>query len=218
MLLFLSASTENYVTFQKSSRTGIHELSICTWLKVDAKYLGTIISYATEDNDNMLVLYGWTLAYWVLWILWLEIHHIANYLYKISWMATGIYASSGLPLKAGFGTIWTVISFLLDPSSRKAMRSLLGALWSWDRSRIRLEETLIKLKHLWADWQVLHCELGACALGKFLDWPLANVCQEEQCSAWTLCSAYYLWVSGALHVKAQQNEPEKTLLYRTLFL
>uniref|UniRef100_A0A671RMR8 Pentraxin 4, long n=1 Tax=Sinocyclocheilus anshuiensis TaxID=1608454 RepID=A0A671RMR8_9TELE len=41
-----------------SFRTGIHELSIYTWLKVGAKYLGTILSYATENNDNMLVLYG----------------------------------------------------------------------------------------------------------------------------------------------------------------
>ncbi|KAK2916237.1 hypothetical protein Q8A67_000611 [Cirrhinus molitorella] len=58
MLLFPSASTENYVTFQRSFQTGAHELSICTWLKVDGKYLGTILSYATENNDNMLVLYG----------------------------------------------------------------------------------------------------------------------------------------------------------------
>ncbi len=162
-------------------------LSICTWLKVDANYLGTIIYYVTENNDNMLVLYGRNSG--ILGVMYFVIgdHHIANYLYKISWMVTGtISASSGLPLKAGFGTIWTVISFLLDPSSRKAMRSLLGALWSWDRSRIRLEETLMKLKHLWADWHVLHCELGACALGKFLDWPLANGCQEEQCSVWTM--------------------------------
>ncbi|XP_043088165.1 pentraxin-4 [Puntigrus tetrazona] len=58
MLLFPSASTENHVTFQRSFRIGIHELSICTWLKVNANYLGTILSYATENNDNMLVLYG----------------------------------------------------------------------------------------------------------------------------------------------------------------
>uniref|UniRef100_A0A8C1U1V6 Pentraxin 4, long n=1 Tax=Cyprinus carpio TaxID=7962 RepID=A0A8C1U1V6_CYPCA len=58
MLLFPSASTENHVTFQRSFQTGVHELSICTWLKVDAKYLGTILSYATENKDNMLVLYG----------------------------------------------------------------------------------------------------------------------------------------------------------------
>ncbi|XP_073689290.1 pentraxin-4 [Garra rufa] len=58
MLFFPTTSTENYVTFQSSFQTGIHELSICTWLKVDGKYLGTILSYATENNDNMLVLYG----------------------------------------------------------------------------------------------------------------------------------------------------------------
>ncbi|XP_055050135.2 pentraxin-4 [Misgurnus anguillicaudatus] len=58
MLLFPSASTANYVTFQKSFPTGIHELSICTWLRVDANYVGTILSYATKNNDNTLVLYG----------------------------------------------------------------------------------------------------------------------------------------------------------------
>ncbi|KAJ8413567.1 hypothetical protein AAFF_G00080740 [Aldrovandia affinis] len=58
MLHFPSTSIENYITFKKSFLTGIHELSICTWLKVDGNYVGTLLSYATEDNDNKLVLYG----------------------------------------------------------------------------------------------------------------------------------------------------------------
>uniref|UniRef100_A0A8C9RL77 Pentraxin 4, long n=1 Tax=Scleropages formosus TaxID=113540 RepID=A0A8C9RL77_SCLFO len=58
MLLFPFASIENYVTFKKSFLSGIHELSICTWLRVDSVYMGTLLSYATEENDNKLVLYG----------------------------------------------------------------------------------------------------------------------------------------------------------------
>ncbi|XP_036445691.1 pentraxin-4 [Colossoma macropomum] len=58
MLLFPSASTKNYVTFHTPFLTGVHELSVCTWLRVDAGYVGTLLSYATEDNDNTLVLYG----------------------------------------------------------------------------------------------------------------------------------------------------------------
>ncbi|XP_036387042.1 pentraxin-4-like [Megalops cyprinoides] len=58
MLHFPSNSIRNYVTFKKSFLTGIHELSICTWLKIDVSYVGTLLSYATEENDNKLVLYG----------------------------------------------------------------------------------------------------------------------------------------------------------------
>ncbi|KAJ8253956.1 hypothetical protein COCON_G00205680 [Conger conger] len=59
-LTFPSATIQNYVTFNKGFSTGVHELSICTWLKVGAgaRYMGTLLSYATEDNDNKLVLYG----------------------------------------------------------------------------------------------------------------------------------------------------------------
>ncbi|XP_061088937.1 pentraxin-4-like [Conger conger] len=58
MLHFPSSSIENYVTFKKSFLTGIHELSVCMWLKVEVDYVGTLLSYATQDNDNKLVLYG----------------------------------------------------------------------------------------------------------------------------------------------------------------
>ncbi|XP_018414077.1 PREDICTED: pentraxin-4 [Nanorana parkeri] len=58
MLIFPNSSTENYVTFTKGLREPLHELSICSWVKTNASYLGTILSYATEDNDNKLVLHG----------------------------------------------------------------------------------------------------------------------------------------------------------------
>ncbi|KAG9329471.1 hypothetical protein JZ751_004564, partial [Albula glossodonta] len=59
-LSFPSASTLNYVTFRKGLARGLLELSLCTWLRVGAGvgYVGTLLSYATEDNDNKLVLYG----------------------------------------------------------------------------------------------------------------------------------------------------------------
>ncbi|XP_039632077.1 pentraxin-4 [Polypterus senegalus] len=58
MLYFPNSSTDDYVTFKKGFSTGIHELSICTWLQVGSGYLGTMLSYATEENDNKLVLHG----------------------------------------------------------------------------------------------------------------------------------------------------------------
>uniref|UniRef100_A0A8C8SQW1 Pentraxin family member n=1 Tax=Pelusios castaneus TaxID=367368 RepID=A0A8C8SQW1_9SAUR len=59
MLLFPSASTENFATFGQGFLTGLHELSLCSWVSTHARYLGTILSYATEENDNKLVLHGW---------------------------------------------------------------------------------------------------------------------------------------------------------------
>ncbi|MBN3313616.1 PTX4 protein, partial [Atractosteus spatula] len=58
MLIFPGPSIQNYATFRKGFSTGIHELSVCTWLQVEGGYLGTLLSYATEENDNKLVLYG----------------------------------------------------------------------------------------------------------------------------------------------------------------
>lgn len=57
MLLFPSASAENYVTFS-STLPDLPELSVCLWLRVEASHVGTLLSYATDDNDNQLVLYG----------------------------------------------------------------------------------------------------------------------------------------------------------------
>lgn len=57
MLFFPSASAENYVTFSLTL-PDLPELSVCLWLRVEASHVGTLLSYATDDNDNQLVLYG----------------------------------------------------------------------------------------------------------------------------------------------------------------
>ncbi|XP_075995146.1 uncharacterized protein ptx4 [Genypterus blacodes] len=57
MLFFPSSSVENYVTFSRSL-PGLPELSVCLWLRVESAHIGTLLSYATDDNDNQLVLYG----------------------------------------------------------------------------------------------------------------------------------------------------------------
>ncbi|XP_041868330.1 uncharacterized protein LOC121657036 [Melanotaenia boesemani] len=57
MLLFPSASAENYASFSLSL-PDLPELSLCLWLHVEDPHLGTLLSYATENNDNQLVLYG----------------------------------------------------------------------------------------------------------------------------------------------------------------
>lgn len=57
MLFFPSASAENYVTFFRTL-PDLPELSVCLWLRVKASHVGTLLSYATDDNDNHLVLYG----------------------------------------------------------------------------------------------------------------------------------------------------------------
>lgn len=58
MLHFPNSSTENYATFSKNLSTGLFEMTICSWVSTKSNYLGTILSYATEDNDNKLVLHG----------------------------------------------------------------------------------------------------------------------------------------------------------------
>ncbi|XP_048408518.1 pentraxin-4 [Stegostoma tigrinum] len=58
MMYFPNSSIENYATFGKDFSTGLFEITICSWLKTKANYLGTMLSYATEDNDNKLVLHG----------------------------------------------------------------------------------------------------------------------------------------------------------------
>ncbi|XP_068193322.1 pentraxin-4 [Antennarius striatus] len=57
MLVFPSASADNYVTFSLTV-PDLPELSVCLWLRVETSYVGTLLSYATDDNDNQLVLYG----------------------------------------------------------------------------------------------------------------------------------------------------------------
>lgn len=58
MLVFPDQSTDNYAAFGAGLREALLELSICGWIRTNATYLGTILSYATEDNDNKLVLHG----------------------------------------------------------------------------------------------------------------------------------------------------------------
>uniref|UniRef100_A0A3Q0S644 Pentraxin family member n=1 Tax=Amphilophus citrinellus TaxID=61819 RepID=A0A3Q0S644_AMPCI len=54
---FRSAVMQNYVTFSPTL-PDLPELSVCLWLRVEATHIGTLLSYATDDNDNQLVLYG----------------------------------------------------------------------------------------------------------------------------------------------------------------
>ncbi|XP_070837854.1 pentraxin-4 [Chaetodon trifascialis] len=57
ILFFPTAAAENYVTFSLTLPT-LPELSVCLWLRVESSHVGTLLSYATDDNDNQLVLYG----------------------------------------------------------------------------------------------------------------------------------------------------------------
>ncbi|XP_068765085.1 pentraxin-4 [Struthio camelus] len=58
-LLFPNTSVENAAVFRPGLRAGLRALSLCAWLNTPAPYLGTLLSYATEDNDNKLVVHGW---------------------------------------------------------------------------------------------------------------------------------------------------------------
>ncbi|XP_029433251.1 pentraxin-4 [Rhinatrema bivittatum] len=58
MLVFPNASIQNFASFSRGFQAGILEFSICSWVSTEAGYLGTLLSYATEENDNKLVLHG----------------------------------------------------------------------------------------------------------------------------------------------------------------
>lgn len=58
MLVFPNASTANFAAFARGFPAGLLELSLCSWVQTSAGYVGTILSYATEENDNKLVLHG----------------------------------------------------------------------------------------------------------------------------------------------------------------
>nr|XP_008120629.1 PREDICTED: pentraxin-4 [Anolis carolinensis] len=59
MLVFPNNSTESFASFGPSFLpAALLELSLCGWVHTGAGYLGTILSYATEENDNKLVLHG----------------------------------------------------------------------------------------------------------------------------------------------------------------
>uniref|UniRef100_A0A8B9PZ42 Pentraxin 4 n=1 Tax=Apteryx owenii TaxID=8824 RepID=A0A8B9PZ42_APTOW len=58
VLLFPNTSTENVAVFHRGLRAGLRALSLCAWVNTPVPYLGTLLSYATEDNDNKLVVHG----------------------------------------------------------------------------------------------------------------------------------------------------------------
>ncbi|XP_021522908.1 pentraxin-4 [Aotus nancymaae] len=57
-LVFPNASTENVVFLRPSFVAALRALSFCSWVRTASGHLGTLLSYATEDNDNKLVLHG----------------------------------------------------------------------------------------------------------------------------------------------------------------
>uniref|UniRef100_A0A4W2H7E3 Pentraxin 4 n=1 Tax=Bos indicus x Bos taurus TaxID=30522 RepID=A0A4W2H7E3_BOBOX len=57
-LIFPNASTMNVGFLRPGFLTGLRALSICSWVRTAADHLGTLLSYATEENDNKLVLHG----------------------------------------------------------------------------------------------------------------------------------------------------------------
>uniref|UniRef100_A0A8C5LG73 Pentraxin 4 n=1 Tax=Jaculus jaculus TaxID=51337 RepID=A0A8C5LG73_JACJA len=58
VLVFPNASTENAILLSPGFLTALRALSICSWVRTTSGYLGTLLSYATQDNDNKLVLHG----------------------------------------------------------------------------------------------------------------------------------------------------------------
>ncbi|KAF5913769.1 hypothetical protein HPG69_002631 [Diceros bicornis minor] len=58
VLIFPNASTENVVFLSPSFLSGLQALSVCSWVRMASGHLGTLLSYATEENDNKLVLHG----------------------------------------------------------------------------------------------------------------------------------------------------------------
>lgn len=58
MLIFPNASTENVVFLGPGFPMPLRALSFCSWLCTAPGRLGTLLSYATHDNDNKLVLHG----------------------------------------------------------------------------------------------------------------------------------------------------------------
>nr|XP_011746719.1 pentraxin-4 [Macaca nemestrina] len=57
-LVFPNASTKNVVFLSPGFVTALRAVSFCSWVRTASGHLGTLLSYATEDNDNKLVLHG----------------------------------------------------------------------------------------------------------------------------------------------------------------
>uniref|UniRef100_A0A2K5IZ50 Pentraxin (PTX) domain-containing protein n=1 Tax=Colobus angolensis palliatus TaxID=336983 RepID=A0A2K5IZ50_COLAP len=53
-----NASTKNVVFLSPGFVTALRAVSVCSWVRTASGRLGTLLSYATEDNDNKLVLHG----------------------------------------------------------------------------------------------------------------------------------------------------------------
>ncbi|CAH6786628.1 Ptx4 [Phodopus roborovskii] len=58
VLIFPNASTENVVFLSPGFLMPLRALSFCSWVRMASGHLGTLLSYATKDNDNKLVLHG----------------------------------------------------------------------------------------------------------------------------------------------------------------
>ncbi|KAM9584342.1 LOW QUALITY PROTEIN: pentraxin-4 [Trichechus inunguis] len=58
VLVFPNASTENVVFLRPGFLVGLRALSVCSWVRTASGHPGTLLSYATEENDNKLVLHG----------------------------------------------------------------------------------------------------------------------------------------------------------------
>ncbi|XP_070267705.1 pentraxin-4 [Myotis yumanensis] len=57
-LVFPNTSTENVVFLRPGFLSGLRALSVCSWVRTASGHLGTLLSYATAENDNKLVLHG----------------------------------------------------------------------------------------------------------------------------------------------------------------
>ncbi|XP_054445165.1 pentraxin-4 [Pteronotus mesoamericanus] len=57
-LIFPNTSTKNVVFLSRGFLSGLRALSVCSWVRTASGHLGTLLSYATEENDNKLVLHG----------------------------------------------------------------------------------------------------------------------------------------------------------------
>uniref|UniRef100_A0A452RDE0 Pentraxin 4 n=1 Tax=Ursus americanus TaxID=9643 RepID=A0A452RDE0_URSAM len=58
VLVFPNASTQNVAFLSSGFPWGLQALSVCSWVRTASGRLGTLLSYATEENDNRLVLRG----------------------------------------------------------------------------------------------------------------------------------------------------------------
>ncbi|GAB1300702.1 Pentraxin-4 [Apodemus speciosus] len=58
VLIFPNTSTENVIFLSPGFLMPLRALSFCSWVRMATSHLGTLLSYATKDNDNKLVLHG----------------------------------------------------------------------------------------------------------------------------------------------------------------